>query len=274
MTNTNLRIISALVLVGIVTLAIYLGVTASLIIVGLLGILVIDEFLINFLSLKRSYFSYYFSQLTFIGGFIFFNFIELSEIFLNNFNNLGVFLNFILLIYLFFTPLESKKTYSFLKNYIFVVGPIFLILFLNLASIFHASQWSSLIWCLLILNFTVDIFAWFFGKNFGKRKLWPKVSPKKTFEGAFGGVASSVIITSIYWKSFVQELDYILVLIFFILAVFSQLGDLIQSKMKRTFDIKDSSNLIPGHGGVYDRIDSLLFVTPFFALMMKLYYHI
>lgn len=274
MTNTTLRIISALVLVGIVSTAMYFGVTSSLLFVGLLGILVIDEVVVNFLSLKRSNFSYVFSQTTFTCGFIFFNFVELSSLFLNSFNNLGVILNLILLGYLFLTKPNSKKLYFLLRNFTFIIGPVFLILFLNLASIFHTTRWISFIWCLIILNFSVDIFAWFFGKNFGKHKLWPQVSPKKTIEGAIGGVVSSVILTSLYWHFFVQQLDYILVLAFFILASFSQLGDLIQSKVKRTFDIKDSSNLIPGHGGVYDRIDSLLFVTPFFALMMKLYYHI
>lgn len=274
MSNTKLRIISALVLVGIVVLAISLGVTASLIVVGILGVLVVDEVLVNFLSVKRNYFSYYFSQLSFLTGYIFFNFIELSEMFLNAFNNLGVILNLGLLAYLFFSKMDSKKFYSFLKNYSYLLGLIFLVLFMNLASIFHTTKWVALVSSLIIMNFSVDIFAWFFGKNFGRTKLWKTVSPKKTVEGAFGGVISSTILTSIYWNLFVQQLDYKLVFAFFILGVFSQLGDLVQSKVKRTFEIKDSSNLIPGHGGVYDRVDSLIFVTPFFALMMKLYYHI
>jgi phosphatidate cytidylyltransferase len=114
----------------------------------------------------------------------------------------------------------------------------------------------------------VDTFAYFTGKKFGKHKLWEAVSPKKTIEGAIGGVLSSVILTCLYWNHFVSAVTPYTAIIFFIIACFSQVGDLVQSKLKRQFDIKDSSTLIPGHGGVYDRVDSLLFVAPFFAFYL------
>lgn len=272
MSNTKLRIISALILVGILVVVLNLGVIASLLLVGSIGSLVIDEVLLNFLSIKRTHPNYIISQLTYILGFYLFNFVEIN--FNNEFNNLAILLNSILLIFLFFTPSNSKKMYSIIKSYSIFIGLIFLILFMNLAYLFHLENWLILVWGLVLLNFSVDIFAWFFGKNFGRRKLWPSVSPKKTIEGAIGGVFCSALFTSIFWYLNLNDFNLILLLGFLILAIFAQLGDLIQSKIKRTFDIKDSSNLIPGHGGVYDRVDSLLFVAPFFALMMKLYYHI
>lgn len=274
MTNTQLRIVSAIVILAIVLTCVLLGQTASLILIGVIGTLVVDEVIVNFLGQKRNHFSYLVSQATFIIGYSFFNFIEATPHFLDAFVNTGLFVNSLLLVFLFFAANHSKAIYNFLRNYTFLVGLVQLVLFMNIARILHLSNWIVAVWCLILLNFTVDIFAWFFGKNFGKNKLWPAVSPKKTIEGTVGGVLTSVILTSIYWNFLIGKLSIMLVIGFFILACFAQLGDLVQSKMKRTFEIKDSSNLIPGHGGAYDRVDSLLFVAPFFALMMKLYYHI
>jgi phosphatidate cytidylyltransferase len=139
--------------------------------------------------------------------------------------------------------------------------------------IIHQPEWRFLLGAMLILNFSVDTAAYFSGRMFGKHKLWEAVSPKKTIEGAIGGVIASVIFTGAYWHYFVKPVAWPLLVFFFILACCAQIGDLIQSKLKRQFDIKDSSSLIPGHGGVYDRIDSLLFVAPFYALLISVQFH-
>jgi phosphatidate cytidylyltransferase len=148
------------------------------------------------------------------------------------------------------------------------LGIVILIPVFNLSGIMMFKNWISLIIGLIVLNFSVDTAAWFWGKNFGKHKLWPAVSPKKTVEGFIGGILSSVIVTVIYWIIFVGNVNYQLVLSFFTIACCSQIGDLVQSKLKRQFEIKDSSNLIPGHGGVYDRVDSLLFVVPLYLWVL------
>src|SRR5690606_8477736 len=120
----------------------------------------------------------------------------------------------------------------------------------------------------MILNFMVDTAAYFSGKKFGKHKLWEAVSPKKTVEGLIGGVFFSVLFTSIYWNYFIEEITVFSIIFFIIIALSSQVGDLAQSKLKRQFEIKDSSSLIPGHGGVYDRVDSLMFVAPLYAFYL------
>ena len=118
----------------------------------------------------------------------------------------------------------------------------------------------------------MDTGAWFFGKMFGKHKLWPKISPNKTVEGLVGGMAISGVLGHLFWFKFIDDSVMWIFVPFAILGFLSQLGDLVQSKFKRQFKIKDSSSLIPGHGGMYDRIDSLVFVLPFFAIVMNYYY--
>jgi phosphatidate cytidylyltransferase len=121
----------------------------------------------------------------------------------------------------------------------------------------------------MMVTFSMDTGAWFFGRKFGKHKLWPAVSPNKTIEGLVGGMFLASIMGSLTWYLFFHQLKWESSVIFAICGAISQVGDLIQSKIKREFQIKDSSNLIPGHGGVYDRIDSLIFLSPFFVVVVK-----
>ncbi len=114
----------------------------------------------------------------------------------------------------------------------------------------------------------MDAGAWLSGTLFGKTKLWVAVSPKKTVEGLIGGMIISALLGTTYWSIAQGKPTILLAILFLALALLSQLGDLVQSKIKRQVGIKDSSSLIPGHGGVYDRIDSLVFVTPFYLLLI------
>ncbi len=115
-----------------------------------------------------------------------------------------------------------------------------------------------------------DIFAYFVGSKLGKHKLCPKISPKKSVEGAVGGVVGAIILNVIllfvFKKFFFTEetgLSYISVIVLSILlSIVSMFGDLAASTIKRNFGIKDFGKLLPGHGGIMDRFDSVLFVMP------------
>lgn len=121
----------------------------------------------------------------------------------------------------------------------------------------------QLLFFILFMIWATDSGAYFVGKSMGKRKLWPIISPNKTIEGAVGGIFFSIIVALIcYFTSFV-DLSLLLVLIISVLVgIFGQIGDLAESAFKRIYDVKDSGNLLPGHGGILDRLDSALFVLP------------
>ncbi len=121
---------------------------------------------------------------------------------------------------------------------------------------------TKFVWLVYIIAFGTDTFAYFTGVFFGKHKLCPKVSPKKTVEGAIGGIAGCVILTVIYFKVLgINNILYTIIFSIFVSA-FSIIGDLLASKIKREHGIKDFGNFLPGHGGILDRFDSLLFVAP------------
>jgi phosphatidate cytidylyltransferase len=127
-----------------------------------------------------------------------------------------------------------------------------------------------LIFAVMILVWGADIGAYFSGKAFGKRKLAPKVSPGKSWEGLYGGLAACLLITAgvgIFRGWSFGEILFALVCAAIVVAV-SVVGDLTESMFKRKSGIKDSSNLLPGHGGVLDRIDSLTAAIPVFALLL------
>lgn len=270
MSNTSQRVISALIMAFIVCFAVYKGIIPSLVLIGIISILVLDEFLTNFLKVKRFSVPYIVNYLSLIISFYYINFISESFLFFRVFNYIGLIIICLLTYYLFLSKMESLKSIKFVKKNPYFAMIFTLTLFINLSTIVHYPMWKSYIFMLAILVFSVDTAAWFWGKNFGKKKLWPSVSPKKTQIGFIGGVVSSVIISSFFWNFLINKPSILLIMAFVFLACCAQLGDLVQSKLKRQFGIKDSSNLIPGHGGVYDRVDSILFVSPLFLLMIKI----
>ena len=127
---------------------------------------------------------------------------------------------------------------------------------------------ALLFYLLLVISFS-DIFAYFGGKRFGKSLLAPNISPKKTWEGSFSGVVGGGLVAvfgeltmSMFWL-------YGLILAM-LLAVVGQLGDLVESKIKRLCNVKDSGTLLPGHGGILDRIDGHMLAAPVFYYLLQL----
>ncbi|REC44837.1 phosphatidate cytidylyltransferase [Chryseobacterium sp. 5_R23647] len=114
---------------------------------------------------------------------------------------------------------------------------------------------------LFILIWSSDTFAYLVGKFFGKHKMAPKISPKKTWEGYIGGVILTLIL-SYFVEQYQPQLRGNWMVVGFLIAAFAPLGDLVESQLKRNFGVKDSGNIIPGHGGVLDRLDSFLICVP------------
>ena len=124
----------------------------------------------------------------------------------------------------------------------------------------HGSSWFLF---LLAVVFFGDTFAFFGGRFFGKIKLNPSLSPKKTMEGAVAGIIGSLIASLGFWAFFRPDLSLELILVFGLLSgIIGQTGDLLMSLIKRVSQVKDSGRLLPGHGGVLDRIDGVLLVCP------------
>ena len=132
---------------------------------------------------------------------------------------------------------------------------------------FTLDRGEALLWVVLLGTWASDTFAYFFGVAFGKHKLIPAVSPKKSVEGAVAGFVGSILVVmalGVKWLDYAPEKVLGLAVI---IAIFAPLGDLVESILKRNCEIKDSGNFFPGHGGVLDRCDSLLY-----AISLAYYY--
>jgi phosphatidate cytidylyltransferase len=267
--NTNKRIASALVLSSLVAFLIYLGAKPTIGFVILVGSLAIDEIYCNIFKRDRWNLNYLISQAILLVPTIFLNFFDNTMGLFNVMNNAAVLFNILLVVYLFYISIEGNFL-DFVSSKFPAIGGLMVVLPVTaLTSLFHYGQWREYLAVLLLVNFGMDTGAWFFGKNFGKHKLWKAVSPNKTIEGLIGGIITSGIVGGVSWHLLFDVMSVQLFVFFSFLGLMSQVGDLIQSKIKRQAEVKDSSSLIPGHGGVYDRIDSLIFLAPFYALALK-----
>ena len=135
---------------------------------------------------------------------------------------------------------------------------------------FFETRESGLIYILyaLLIVWLTDTGAYLFGKSFGKRKLWPQISPNKTIEGSLGGTLVSIIIPIVFVMTGLMEGSLWLLIPFtIVLSIFGQMGDLVESALKRHFDVKDSGTFLPGHGGILDRFDSFIFVLPLMNIL-------
>ncbi len=124
----------------------------------------------------------------------------------------------------------------------------------------HGGKWTI---AFLLIVWVSDTAAYFAGRKYGKRKLYPLISPKKTVEGAVGGIVGASVIILIYKLLFFTEMNWFAALLLPpVVAAFSQVGDLLESFLKRAFDRKDSGSILPGHGGFLDRFDGIVFALP------------
>ena len=165
-------------------------------------------------------------------------------------------------------PIAFKKLTS---RDSFVIAIVF-ILFYSFASSFVAIHEANemFVWYIILATYSCDTGAYFAGYFFGKHKLCERISPKKTIEGAIGGFLLSVIISFTFALLFLKnEPIQLIVCASLCMPIVSQIGDLAFSSIKRNYNIKDFSNIFPGHGGFMDRIDSLVYnLILFYALLL------
>lgn len=195
-------------------------------------------------------------------------------IFLKNVLDLGeAYLLFGLLIMFFLVVimmLMGKK--NIIEASITLFGMIYVGLFFDFIILIINSDTDGylLVWLVFLIAFGTDTFAYFCGLKFGKHKLIPTVSPKKTIEGSAGGILGSILLSVLFGLIFRLPVGELIV-IGLVGSIVSQVGDLFASSIKRYCEVKDYGKIIPGHGGILDRFDSVLMVAPFLYFYLILF---
>lgn len=179
----------------------------------------------------------------------------------------GVFLTFLIPTVLY----HDRKLYSVNDAFYLIGSIIFLGVSFSLFIILRNQSLDLLLYLLLISIFT-DTFAYFTGTLIGKNKLLVDISPKKTIEGMLGGTILGVFVASTFYYTVIDSNLSLYVIVFMttFLSIIGQFGDLVFSAIKRYFDKKDFSNIMPGHGGILDRLDSIIFIALGFMFFISL----
>ncbi len=183
------------------------------------------------------------------------------------------------ILFLFYDSIQKISTSS---KYLYLLGYIILpFVFITKISFGINDYNPKIIIGLFILIWTNDTFAYIVGKSIGRTKLFEKISPKKTVEGFLGGILFAILagylISKYYIKAnpeFSDRSILIWISIAVIVGIIGTIGDLIESKFKRIAGVKDSGNIMPGHGGILDRLDSVIFVAPIIFLFYQILYYV
>lgn len=166
----------------------------------------------------------------------------------------------------------KHKSFNFVDAAVLMFGALYVGFGFRFLITMRDMGLATLMYQLLVI-WSTDTGAYFTGRFFGKTPLAPEVSPNKTIEGSIGGVVLALIVSSIYIHLFnpiVGQVNHIWLLTI-IMSIVGQYGDLVESAYKRYFGVKDSGNLIPGHGGVLDRFDSMIFASFTFMIWLNLF---
>lgn len=267
--NFFLRVLTSIVLLPVVIASIHFGGIAFLVLIALVGLLIADEIVSMGLG-KGLQFKFLFAPVVAA---------LLALVVFSPSAYCVLLVLWALLFYLgvLFTfkpglPLAQATRMS-------LVVAVLLYAFLGLALVVslrngnfeNADMGRSSIYLVMVCTFGNDTFAYLFGRWFGKHRLFEKVSQKKTWEGFFAGAIASVLLPFVFIQLFkVIGIDLFrglstadLLIVSIGISFLGPIGDLIESRIKRAFDVKDSGSLLPGHGGMFDRIDALLVTLPF-----------
>jgi len=168
---------------------------------------------------------------------------------------------FLFIFYLFFHTNPKEGLHDLALS---ILGIFYIALLCPyLALIRNSSHGSTLFFLLLVIVWSTDTGAYFIGKKWGRHKLYEKISPGKTIEGAVGGLGFALLGAILYAYAFIDfiSIPYIIIIAISV-SCSGQIGDLSESMIKRSFGFKDSGKILPGHGGILDRIDALIFAAP------------
>jgi phosphatidate cytidylyltransferase len=176
---------------------------------------------------------------------------------------------------MFFLFNDKIKLLSSFSKYLYLFGYV-LFPFIIITKIpFGINGYNpKIIIGIFVLIWTNDTFAYIVGKSIGKTKLLERISPKKTIEGFFGGLSFTIVAGYLIAEYYIEGATEIWIVISFIVGIFGTIGDLIESKFKRIAGVKDSGKIMPGHGGVLDRLDSVIFVAPILFLYYQILYYV
>ncbi len=179
-----------------------------------------------------------------------------------------------MIIFIFLLPIifiNDNNTYNITDAMYLISSTLFIGYSFNLITITRNYDLLYIVYLLLISTIT-DTFALITGKLIGKHSLCPSISPGKTIEGLIGGLFMGVFVASSFYHIFIDNTFSLpnIVFITFILSIIGQLGDLVFSMIKRYYKQKDFSNIIPGHGGILDRVDSLIFIVLAFIFVIDI----
>ena len=192
---------------------------------------------------------------------------------------LGNVIYYIIILYLIFYPfllfflISKRKFYGYITSKAWPMFLLTLSLILLVSSPFlniEFKKFQIYMIAYLVLIWGIDSAGYFVGLKFGKNKLYESVSPKKTIEGVYGSIIFTLIF-GFYLSQFLQIETLLAIVSSLMICLFAIIGDLIQSKIKRQLKIKDFGNWIKGHGGLFDRLDSILFSFPFFYLIIIIF---
>lgn len=275
------RILTALIGLPLIVLVTIIGNTPFYLAIAVIALLGLREYF-EAMSKKSMRPMKYTGYLTAILLFLLImpNSFLISEQIHKSFSNNAISILVLAVIAMLLKTIFQHSRYDIISAAITLFGLIYvIIMFIHLYLIRIIPRGEYLIWFVFITAWSTDTFAYFSGYFFGKRKLCPEISPKKTVEGAVGGIIGSVIFNGIYGYSISKivyagtkmEIGIILfaLVVGFIGSIFAQCGDLVASTIKRYVGIKDYSNLIPGHGGILDRFDSIIFISPIISIMLS-----